>query len=42
MSTLDGLPAHVLLVHFVVVLAPMTAVLLVVYAVWPAAQRRLV
>ncbi|WP_006243300.1 hypothetical protein [Mycolicibacterium tusciae] len=42
MSTLDGLPAHVLLVHFVVVLAPMTAVLLVVCAVWPAAQRRLV
>src|ERR1700681_1050281 len=42
MSTFNGLPAHVLLVHFIVVLAPLTAVLAVVCAVWPAARRRLV
>jgi uncharacterized membrane protein len=42
MSTVDGLPAHVLLVHFVVVLAPLCAVLLIVCGVWPAARRRLV
>lgn len=42
MSTINGLPAHVLLVHFVVVLAPLTAVLLIACAVWPAARRRLV
>lgn len=42
MSTFNGLPAHVLLVHFVVVLAPMTAVLLVLCAFWPAARQRLV
>ena len=27
MSTVNGLPAHVLLVHFIVVLAPLTALL---------------
>lgn len=42
MSTFNGLPAHVLLVHFIVVLAPLTAVLAIVCAVWPAARRRLV
>ncbi len=41
MSTINGLPAHVLLVHFVVVLVPMTALLLVMCALWPAARRRL-
>ncbi|TSE02118.1 hypothetical protein FOS14_01680 [Skermania sp. ID1734] len=41
MSTISGLPAHVLLVHFVVVLVPMTALLLVMCALWPAARRRL-
>ncbi|MFG2788170.1 DUF2231 domain-containing protein [Streptomyces sp. NPDC048419] len=41
MSLVDGLPAHVLLVHFVVVLVPLTAVALVVCAVWPAAARRM-
>jgi len=41
-STIDGLPAHVLLVHFVVVLAPVAGVLLVLCAVWPAARRRTV
>ncbi len=42
MSTLSGLPAHPLLVHFLVVLAPLAAVLAVLCAVWPAARRRLV
>ncbi|MCU1644807.1 MAG: hypothetical protein JWN03_5082 [Nocardia sp.] len=42
MSTFNGLPAHILFVHFVVVLAPLTAVLLTMSAVWPAARRRLV
>ena len=42
MSTLDGLPAHALLVHFIVVLAPLTAILAILCAVWPAARERLV
>ncbi|MCX5043477.1 hypothetical protein OG921_09885 [Aldersonia sp. NBC_00410] len=42
MSTVNGLPAHVLLVHFIVVLAPLTAILVVLCSVWPAARRRLV
>jgi hypothetical protein len=37
----NGLPAHVLLVHAVVVLIPLTSVLLVLVSVWPAARRRL-
>jgi hypothetical protein len=41
-STFNGLPAHVLFVHFIVVLAPLTAVLAIVCAVWPAARQRLV
>lgn len=39
---LSGLPAHPLLVHFLVVLAPLTAILAVLCAVWPAARQRLV
>lgn len=42
MTTLNGLPAHVLLVHFIVVLAPLTAILAIACAVWPAARQRLV
>lgn len=42
MSLINGLPAHPLLVHFVVVLALLTAVLAVLCAVWPAARQRLV
>ena len=42
MTTVAGLPAHVLLVHFVVVLAPLTAALIILCALWPAARRRLV
>ena len=42
MSTVSGLPAHVLFVHFIVVLAPLTAILVIVCSVWPAARHRLV
>src|SRR3954454_24808348 len=42
MSTINGLPAHALLVHFIVVLAPLTAVLAIVSAVWVPARQRLV
>jgi hypothetical protein len=41
-TTLNGLPAHALLVHFIVVLAPLAAVLAIVCAAWPAARKRLV
>lgn len=41
MSTINGLPAHVLLVHFIVVLAPLTAILAVICALWAAARQRL-
>src|SRR5258708_6973142 len=42
MSTLNGLPAHILLNHFVVVLGPLTAILAILCALWPAARRRLI
>ena len=38
---INGLPAHVLLVHLVVVLLPLTAVAAIVVSAWPAAQRKL-
>lgn len=41
MSVVNGLPAHVLLVHAVVVLLPLAALLAVVTTLWPAMQRRL-
>lgn len=41
MTTLNGLPAHILLVHAVVVLLPLAALLLVLSAVWPAARAKL-
>ncbi|MER8115167.1 DUF2231 domain-containing protein [Streptomyces sp. NPDC094031] len=41
MTLVNGLPAHVLLVHLVVVLVPLTALALVAAAVWPRAARRL-
>ncbi|MEV4702155.1 DUF2231 domain-containing protein [Actinoplanes sp. NPDC049316] len=40
MGTVNGLPAHILLVHAVVVLLPLTALLLVLTAAWPQARRR--
>ena len=42
LTTIAGLPAHVLLVHAVVMLAPLTALLEILCALWPAARRRLV
>lgn len=42
MNTISGLPAHVLLVHAMVVLAPLTALLEILCGIWPAARRRLV
>ncbi len=38
---INGLPAHPLLVHLVVVLLPLTAVAAIAISVWPAAQRKL-
>lgn len=37
----NGLPTHILLAHFVVVLVPLSALALVVCALWPEATRRL-
>ena len=42
MSTVNGLPAHILLNHFIVVLGPLTAILAIICALWPAARQRLV
>ena len=42
MTTITGIPAHALLVHAIVVLAPLTALLEILCAVWPAARRRFV
>lgn len=39
MNVVNGLPAHVLLVHFMVALAPLTALLEIACALWPAARR---
>lgn len=39
MTTVDGLPAHILLVHLVVVLIPAIALAVLLVAVWPAARR---
>ena len=41
MTTIGGLPAHILLVHAVVVLIPLTAILLVIIAMSSRARRRL-
>jgi hypothetical protein len=41
MDTFNGLPTHVLLVHAVIVLLPLSALLLVLTTVWPAARQRL-
>jgi ABC-type branched-subunit amino acid transport system permease subunit len=42
MSTVNGLPAHILLNHFIVVLGPLTAILAIICTVWPAVRRRLI
>jgi hypothetical protein len=41
MGTINGLPAHILLVHAIVVLLPLAALLLALTAWWPAARGRL-
>lgn len=40
-NEVNGLPAHVLLVHGIVVGVPLAALLTVLTALWPAARRRL-
>jgi len=42
MNTIGDIPAHPFLVHFIVALAPLTAILLILCALWPAARERLV
>lgn len=39
MNVINGMPAHALLVHFVLVLVPLTALLEIVCGLWPAARR---
>jgi hypothetical protein len=39
MNVINGLPAHALLLHAVVVLVPLTALLEIVCGLWPAARR---
>src|SRR5215211_6312953 len=40
-TEIDGLPAHALLVHVVIVMVPLAALVLVVTALWPAERDRL-
>lgn len=40
-TEISGLPAHILLVHAVVVLVPLAALLTIASAVWPRARQRL-
>jgi hypothetical protein len=40
-TKIQGLPAHILLVHLVLAAVPIAALVLVVAALWPAAGRRL-
>jgi hypothetical protein len=39
-TLINGIPAHVLFVHLVVVLVPLTALAVVLCAVWPSLARR--
>lgn len=39
--TFNGLPLHVLLVHFVVIVVPLAALCLALATAWPVARRRL-
>ena len=39
LTVINGLPAHVLVVHFLVVLVPLTALLEIACAVWPRVRR---
>ncbi|WP_415972528.1 DUF2231 domain-containing protein [Rhodococcus sp. 077-4] len=42
MSTINGLPAHLLLIHFIVVLAPLTAILAIGASIWTGVRSKLV
>jgi uncharacterized membrane protein len=39
MNVINGMPAHALLLHFVLVLVPLTALLEIVCGLWPVARR---
>lgn len=39
MNIINGMPAHAVLLHFVLVLVPLTALLEIVCGLWPAARR---
>lgn len=39
MNVINGMPAHALWLHFVLVLVPLTALLEIVCGLWPAARR---
>jgi hypothetical protein len=41
LQTINGLPAHILLIHVIIVLAPLGALFTVLSAVWPAARARI-
>lgn len=41
LNQINGLPAHVLLIHVVVVLIPLAALLAILGVVWPRVRRRL-
>ena len=41
MNEFNGLPAHIILIHLVVIGIPVAALLTVLSALWPAARRRL-
>ncbi|WNV84829.1 DUF2231 domain-containing protein [Umezawaea sp. Da 62-37] len=41
MNTVNGLPTHILLVHAIIVLLPLSALLLMLSALWPVLRRRL-
>lgn len=41
MDTINGIPAHPLLVHFVVIAVPVTALVAIAIAVWPRARKAL-
>ena len=40
-TQINGLPAHVLLIHLVIAAVPLAALFVVLHALWPAARRRL-
>ena len=40
-TVINGLPAHVLLIHVLIALVPLGALFTVLSAVWPAARARL-